>query len=59
MLGSGADRSLQGLLRALRTRVVEEPEWRKVDPGGASFVDLDDPDDLAAFLARGEGRPIG
>ena len=59
MLGSGGDRSLQGLLRRLRTRVVEEPEWRKVDPGGASFVDLDDPDDLARFLARGEGRPIG
>jgi molybdenum cofactor guanylyltransferase len=59
MLGADGDRSLQGLLRRLRTRVVEEPEWRTVDPGGASFVDLDDPDDLAAFLARGEGRPIG
>lgn len=59
MLASGADRSLQGLLRALQTRVVEEPEWREVDPGGESFVDLDHPDDVAAFLAGGEGRPIG
>jgi len=60
MLG-GADRSLRGLLGALRTRVVEEREWRRVDPEGRSFVDLDDPADLAAFLARarGEGRPIG
>jgi molybdopterin-guanine dinucleotide biosynthesis protein A len=59
MLGEGADRSLRGLLSRLHTRVVEQAEWRRVDPCGASFVDLDDPDDLAAFLARGEGRPIG
>jgi molybdenum cofactor guanylyltransferase len=61
MLAAGADRSLRGLLGALRTRVLEEPEWRRVDPDGASFVDLDDPADLAAFLARpgGQGGPIG
>jgi molybdenum cofactor guanylyltransferase len=61
MLAAGADRSLRGLLGALRTRVIEEPEWRRVDPDGASFVDLDDPADLAAFLARpgGQGRPSG
>jgi molybdopterin-guanine dinucleotide biosynthesis protein A len=61
MLAAGADRSLRGLLGALRTRVIEEPQWRRVDPDGASFVDLDDPADLAAFLARpgGQGRPIG
>jgi molybdopterin-guanine dinucleotide biosynthesis protein A len=61
LLDGGADRSLRALLSVLRTRVVEEPEWRRVDPDGASFVDLDDPADLAAFQARtrGEGRPIG
>ena len=61
MLAAGADRSLRGLLGALRTRVIEELQWRRVDPDGASFVDLDDPADLAAFLARpgGQGGPIG
>ena len=62
LLDGGADRSLRALLGALRTRVVEEPEWRRVDPAGASFVDLDDPADLAAFQASrsgGEGRSIG
>jgi hypothetical protein len=31
--------------------VVEEAEWRAIDPDGRSFVDLDDPDDLAAWDA--------
>ena len=43
------DRSLLGLLAGLRTVVVEEPEWRTLDPDGRSFVDLDDPADLAAW----------
>ena len=43
------DRSLLGLLAGLRTVVVEEAEWRTVDPDGRSFVDLDDPADLAAW----------
>jgi molybdopterin-guanine dinucleotide biosynthesis protein A len=43
------DHSLLGLLAALDTVVVEEPEWRALDPGGRSFVDLDDPADLAAW----------
>ncbi len=38
-----------GLLADLRTVVVEEPEWRPLDPDGRSFVDLDDPADLAAW----------
>ena len=42
-------RSLQGLLADLRILVVEEPAWRRVDPDGRSFVDLDDPADLAAW----------
>jgi molybdopterin-guanine dinucleotide biosynthesis protein A len=42
-------RSLTGLLADLGTLVVEEPEWRRLDPDGHSFVDLDDPADLAAW----------
>jgi molybdopterin-guanine dinucleotide biosynthesis protein A len=51
---AAGDRSLRGLLAALDTVVVEEPEWRALDPGGRSFVDLDDPADLAAW--DGEAR---
>jgi molybdopterin-guanine dinucleotide biosynthesis protein A len=43
------DRSLTGLLAGLRTLVVEEPQWRPLDPDGRSFVDLDDPADLEAW----------
>ena len=50
------DRSLLGLLAGLRTLVVEEPRWRPLDPDGRSFVDLDDPDDLAAWR---DGRALG
>jgi molybdopterin-guanine dinucleotide biosynthesis protein A len=44
-----ADHSLTGLLAALPTLVVEEAEWRRLDPEGRSFVDLDDPAGLAAW----------
>jgi molybdopterin-guanine dinucleotide biosynthesis protein A len=43
--------SLVGLLAELRTVALEEPEWRALDPDGRSFVDLDDPADLAAWQA--------
>jgi molybdenum cofactor guanylyltransferase len=43
------DRSLAGLLAGLRTLVVEEAQWRPMDPDGRSFVDLDDPADLEAW----------
>jgi molybdenum cofactor guanylyltransferase len=43
------DRSLTGLLGGMRTLVVEEPQWRPLDPDGRSFVDLDDPADLEAW----------
>lgn len=46
---AGGDRSLTGLLRALDTRVLEEPEWRAADPDGRSFVDVDDPQDLQVW----------
>jgi molybdenum cofactor guanylyltransferase len=49
LASAAGDRSLLGLLAALDTVVVEEPEWRALDPGGRSFVDLDDPADLAAW----------
>ena len=43
------DRSLAGLLAGLRTLVLEEAQWRPLDPDGRSFVDLDDPADLEAW----------
>ena len=49
LAGPAGGRSLQGLLADLDTLVVEEPAWRALDPGGRSFVDLDDPGDLAAW----------
>jgi molybdopterin-guanine dinucleotide biosynthesis protein A len=47
LAGPAPGRSLLGLLDDLDTVVVEEAEWRALDPGGRSFVDLDDPGDLA------------
>jgi molybdopterin-guanine dinucleotide biosynthesis protein A len=49
LAGPAGGRSLLGLLSDLRTLVVEEPAWRRIDPDGRSFVDLDDPADLAAW----------
>src|SRR6266508_3772239 len=56
-LAAARGRSLRGLLADLRTRVLEEPAWRPLDPEGASFLDLDDPADLAAFRARPSREP--
>ena len=50
-LAGPAGASLVGLLGALRLRVVEEAEWRPLDPAGRSFADLDEPGDLAARRA--------
>ena len=49
LAGPPGGRSLAGVLGDLRTLVVEEPAWRRLDPDGRSFVDLDDPADLAAW----------
>jgi molybdopterin-guanine dinucleotide biosynthesis protein A len=49
LAGPAGGRTLLGLLASLDTVVVEEPAWRVLDPGGRSFVDLDDPGDLAAW----------
>ena len=46
---AAGDHSLTGLLAGLDTLVVEEPQWRPLDRDGRSFVDLDDPGDLAAW----------
>jgi len=51
LAGPPGGRSLLGLLAGLRTLVVEEPDWRRLDPDGRSFADLDDPADLAAWDA--------
>jgi len=45
-LGHGA-RSLAAWLEALRTRTLEEGDWRPLDPGAATLIDIDAPDDLA------------
>jgi molybdopterin-guanine dinucleotide biosynthesis protein A len=57
LAGPAAGRSLAGLLADLRTVVVEEREWRALDPDGRSFVDLDDPADLAAWDRDREPPP--
>ncbi|HZD71377.1 MAG TPA: DUF6457 domain-containing protein, partial [Actinomycetes bacterium] len=59
LLDAGTDRSLRALLAVLATSVIEEQEWRRADPDGASFVDLDDPADLAAFLEHPGGWEHG
>src|SRR5215216_5403863 len=51
LAGPPGGHSLLGLLAGLRTQVVEEPDWRRLDPDGRSFADLDDPADLAAWDA--------
>ena len=51
-LATAGDHSVAGLLAALDPVVVEEPEWRALDPSGRSFVDLDDPADLTAWEAE-------
>lgn len=56
-MAAGLDQSLRGLLASLRPRVLEEGEWRPLDPEGRSFVDLDDPADLAAWQAVAGSEP--
>jgi molybdenum cofactor guanylyltransferase len=45
------ERRARVLLDALRVEVLEEATWRELDPGGGTAVDLDTPDDLAAWQA--------
>ena len=56
---AAGDRSRAGLLAGLRTLVVEEAQWRPLDPDGRSFVDLDDPADLDAWdRTTASSRPL-
>jgi molybdopterin-guanine dinucleotide biosynthesis protein A len=60
MVRSG-DPSLRDLAAAVRTRVVEEAEWRALDPSGRSLENANTPEDLArlglsaGFAAGGRG----
>jgi molybdopterin-guanine dinucleotide biosynthesis protein A len=47
LVGSGR-RRLRDLLAELRVIVVAEAEWRAIDPGARSLVDVDEPSDLDA-----------
>jgi molybdopterin-guanine dinucleotide biosynthesis protein A len=46
MLADG-DPSLQSVARALNAAIVEEQEWRTVDPDGRAFANANTPEDLA------------
>ncbi len=39
--------SLRELASAVRARIVEEPEWSAVDPGGRAFENVNTPEDAA------------
>jgi len=41
------DPSLQSIARAVRAAIVEEREWRTVDPDGRAFLNANTPEDLA------------
>ncbi len=45
----GGERALHRALATLAWHPLEESVWRAVDPGGLSFVNLNSPEDLAAF----------
>jgi len=42
-------RSIRALVGALDLRVVPEREWRRADPAGRSFLDVDEPADLRGW----------
>ena len=47
------DASLQELSRLVNAAVIEEPEWRTIDPDGRAFANANTPDDLVRLgLAR-------
>jgi molybdopterin-guanine dinucleotide biosynthesis protein A len=45
VLGEG-ERSVVALVRELRTREIQEADWRGLDPAGDTLVDVDTPADL-------------
>jgi molybdopterin-guanine dinucleotide biosynthesis protein A len=40
------ERRLRSVFDRLPTRILEEPEWRPLDPAGATLRDVDRPEDL-------------
>jgi len=44
---AGGEPSLQDLAAAVNARIVEEAEWRAVDPSGRSFANANTPEDAA------------
>jgi molybdopterin-guanine dinucleotide biosynthesis protein A len=46
------DRSLRALVAHLELERIDEPEWRPLDPEGASLRDIDLPEDLDRARAR-------
>jgi molybdenum cofactor guanylyltransferase len=53
------DPSLRELARVVGARVIEEPEWRTVDPAGRAFENANTPEDAArlGLALGGPGRP--
>src|SRR5512138_3805018 len=51
---AGGEPSLRELAAAVRTRVVEEAEWRAIDPAGRAFANANTPED-----ARRLGLEVG
>lgn len=49
-------RSLRGALACLRLRLVEEAEWRPMDPEGRSFINLNTREEFEAARASIESR---
>lgn len=52
----GGERRARTVVDVLTATVVAEPEWRSLDPDGATAVDVDTPTDLAAWERRDDHR---
>lgn len=48
-LAKPGERKISSFFRHTRVRSVHEDEWRKVDPDGVSFKNVNTPDDLAGL----------
>ena len=55
---AAAEPSLRDVAALVRTRIVEEDEWRRVDPEGRSFANANTPED-ARRLGLEIGAPAG
>ena len=54
--GSVRGQSMREALALVQVHVVPEPEWRRLDPIGASFTDCDTPRELAVAVGLAAGR---